>query len=27
MHESEGKVVAFHVLKPCIGFMQGFFFV
>lgn len=27
MHESEGKAVAFHVMKPCIEFMQGFFFI
>ena len=27
MYESGGKAVAFHVLKPCIGFIQGFFFV
>ena len=27
MYESEDKAVAFHVMKPCIEFMQGFFFV
>ena len=27
MHESESKAVAFHVVKPCIEFIQGFFFV
>ena len=27
LYESEGKAVAFHVMKPCIEFMQGFFFV
>jgi len=27
MYENEGKAVAFHVMKPCIEFMQGFFFV
>ena len=25
MYENEGKAVAFHVMKPCIGFIQGFF--
>lgn len=25
MYESKGKAVAFHVMKPCIGFIQGFF--
>ena len=26
LFKSEGKAVAFHVMKPCIGFIQGFFF-
>ena len=26
MYESEDKAVAFHVMKPCIEFMQGFIF-
>ena len=25
MYENEGKAVAFHVMKPCIGFIQVFF--
>ena len=27
MYGREGKAVAFHVMKPCMEFMQGFFFV
>ena len=27
MYESEGKAVAFHIKKPCIGLIRGFFFV
>lgn len=27
MYRSKSKGSAFHVMKPCIEFMQGFFFV